>query len=247
MRPARPARCSADARLARTVSSRPMPVLGSKRGTRDSPASTTIRIPSMVRLLSAIEVASTTLRRPAGAGRSAASCCSSGRSPWSAATSTCAERPAAASSSAVRRISPSPGRKASTLPGSSASARLMAAAIARSMRSPGAGRSRCLTATGWTRPWLRTTGAPSSRVATAAASSVADITSTWRSGQSAARASRARASDRSVSSPRSWNSSKTTSPVPGRSGSRCSRRRNSPSVTTSMRVSRETRDSPRTL
>ena len=51
-----------------------MPVRGSKRGTRASPASTTTRTPSMVRLVSAIEVASTTLRRPGGAGAIAASC-----------------------------------------------------------------------------------------------------------------------------------------------------------------------------
>ena len=41
-----------------------MPVRGEKRGTRDSPLSTTTRTPSIVRLVSAMEVASTTLRSP---------------------------------------------------------------------------------------------------------------------------------------------------------------------------------------
>jgi hypothetical protein len=56
-------------------------VAGSKRGTRDQPASTTARTPSIVRLVSAIEVASTTLRRPPASGRSARSCASLGKSP----------------------------------------------------------------------------------------------------------------------------------------------------------------------
>ena len=51
-----------------------MPVAGSYRGSRDRPQSMTTRTPSMVIEVSAIEVASTTLRRPAGAGRIAASC-----------------------------------------------------------------------------------------------------------------------------------------------------------------------------
>ena len=45
-----------------------MPERGEKRGRRIWPASTTMRTPSMVRLVSAMEVASTILRRPAGAG-----------------------------------------------------------------------------------------------------------------------------------------------------------------------------------
>ncbi len=69
MRPARPRRWSAEARETRTVSSRVSPTAGSKRGTRASPESTTTRTPSMVSEVSAIEVASTTLRRPGGARR----------------------------------------------------------------------------------------------------------------------------------------------------------------------------------
>ncbi len=58
-----------------------MPLTGSKRGTRMRPASTTTRIPSMVRLVSAMEVASTTLRRPGGAGSMARSWAALSRSP----------------------------------------------------------------------------------------------------------------------------------------------------------------------
>ncbi|MNN35159.1 hypothetical protein D3C81_1490020 [compost metagenome] len=49
-----------------------MPLPGSKRGTRASPASITTRTPSMVKLVSAMLVASTTLRWPVGTGSMAA-------------------------------------------------------------------------------------------------------------------------------------------------------------------------------
>ena len=81
IRPARPRRWSAEARLTRTVSSRVMPVPGSNRLVRRQPPSITTRTPSMVRLVSATAVASTTLRRPDGAGRIAASCASAGSAP----------------------------------------------------------------------------------------------------------------------------------------------------------------------
>ncbi len=74
VRPARPARWSAEARETRTVSSRVIPVEASKTGSRCRPLSMTMRTPSMVIEVSAIEVASTILRVPAGAGRIAASC-----------------------------------------------------------------------------------------------------------------------------------------------------------------------------
>lgn len=51
-----------------------MPAAGEKRIRRSSPESTTSVTPSMVRLLSATLVASTTLRLPEGVGASAASC-----------------------------------------------------------------------------------------------------------------------------------------------------------------------------
>ena len=53
----------------RWVSRRVMPLPGSKRGTRARPASITTRTPSMVRLVSAMLVASTTLRVPATPAR----------------------------------------------------------------------------------------------------------------------------------------------------------------------------------
>ena len=53
----------------RCVSSRLMPLPGSNTLRRSSPESTTTRTPSIVRLVSAMFVASTTLRRPARAGR----------------------------------------------------------------------------------------------------------------------------------------------------------------------------------
>ena len=96
--------------------SRLMPEFGSKRWRRSSPASTTMRTPSIVRLVSARLVATTTLRCPPAAGRSAASCAAASRSPYSGSTSS--ERSAAARASQHRRISAAPGRKTSTSPGS---------------------------------------------------------------------------------------------------------------------------------
>ena len=81
VRPARPARWSAEARETRKVSSRVRPVDGSNFGRRDQPLSMTMRTPSMVIEVSAIAVASTTLRRPAAAGRIASSCAPPSRPP----------------------------------------------------------------------------------------------------------------------------------------------------------------------
>ena len=58
-----------------------MPLRGEKRGTRIQPVSMTTRMPSMVREDSAMEVASTTLRRPGAAGSTAASCSPRGSAP----------------------------------------------------------------------------------------------------------------------------------------------------------------------
>jgi hypothetical protein len=74
VRPARPARWSAEARDTRTVSSRVMPVDASNTGSRCRPLSITMRTPSMVIEVSAIDVASTILRVPDAAGLIAASC-----------------------------------------------------------------------------------------------------------------------------------------------------------------------------
>ena len=65
---------------------------------------------------------------------------------------------------------------------------------------------------------------------------VADMAITRRSGRSTSRASRVKARPRSVCRCRSWNSSKTTIPTPGREASDCRRRVSIPSVTTSIRV-----------
>ncbi len=58
-----------------------MPERGEKRGRRIWPLSITMRTPSMVRLVSAIEVESTTLRRPGGEGSIARSWSAGERSP----------------------------------------------------------------------------------------------------------------------------------------------------------------------
>ena len=81
----------------RTVSRRLMPVDGSKRERRASPESTTMRTPSIVRLVSAMFVASTTLRSLRVAGRSAASCSAADRSPKSGSTRTPRGRPPSSS------------------------------------------------------------------------------------------------------------------------------------------------------
>ena len=72
------------------------PGAGVERGRAGQPPSTTTRTPSTVRLVSAMSVASTTWRRPGGAGASAASCSPAGRAPYSGWTST-SGRPTAAS------------------------------------------------------------------------------------------------------------------------------------------------------
>ncbi len=79
--------------------------------------------------------------------------------------------------------------------------------------------------------------------ATPAPSRVADITSRRRSSRSTAWLSRAKARPRSASRLRSWNSSKSTPATPSSPGSSRIMRVKTPSVTTSMRVRAETRDS----
>ena len=74
VRPARPARCTAPARETRSVTRRVRPLAGSNRASRARPQSTTMRTPSIVNEVSAMAVASTTLRRPGGDGARAASC-----------------------------------------------------------------------------------------------------------------------------------------------------------------------------
>ena len=213
------------------------PLRASWRGRRTSPPSTTIRTPSTVRLDSAMSVASTTRRRPAGDGARARSCSSGRRLPCSGRTST--SRGRSASNPPTRRMAAAPGRNTSTSPLSSRTASCTTAATASKGRTRGPG-GRQRMSTGWVRPGLVTTGAgpavPPSRTASRVASSVADMASNRRSGRRPSRASRASASARSVCRCRSWTSSKTTSAVPGRLGSAWSRRVRIPSVTTSIRV-----------
>ena len=75
-----------------------------------------------------------------------------------------------------------------------------------------------------------------SNAATRAPSMVADITRIFRSSRRPCCASRASARPRSASSERSWNSSNSTAAMPLSSGSSRISRVNTPSVTTSMRV-----------
>ena len=165
-----------------------------------------------------MSVASTTRRRPGGDGASAWSCSSSASAPASRCTSTPGPR---SSCSAIRLISPMPGRNTSTSPSSSRSARRTAeptAASRRSSRDRGSQR----TSTGNVRPALSTIGAgtPSiaSRRANSAVSAVADIARMRRSGRSVAAASSVNARPRSVVRLRSWTSSKITAADAGQLG-----------------------------
>ena len=81
-----------------------------------------------------------------------------------------------------------------------------------------------------------TTGASPSSRATRAPSRVADMTRRRRSSRSPPWASSASARPRSASRQRSWNSSKSTAATPSSAGSSRIMRVNTPSVTTSMRV-----------
>ena len=200
--PARPARCVIEAWLARTVSNRDNPSAGSNRGRRAKPASTTMRTPSIVKLVSAIEVANTTLRRPAGEGAIAASWSAGPIAPYSGRISTLGSPMLARKTSAVRSISRTPGKNTSALPRSALSALRTAAATSSSTRAATA-RGRYTCATGNIRPSLTITGASPSNAAIRAASKVADITTSFRSGRSAPCVSRANANPRSPSRLRS--------------------------------------------
>ena len=167
-----------------------------------------------------MEVASTTLRRPGRRGRDGAVLVARVEGAVERARSRRSGRAAARRRrSAVRRISPWPGRKTSRLPVSSASARstarttlvlqaqaLVAAEVA------GLDREHA-------RPWLSITGAsPSS--ARDRARRRGSPTSPGCAGPRAAApwASRARARPRSASRLRSWNSSKITPATPSSAG-----------------------------
>ena len=197
----------------------------------------------MVSEVSAIEVASTTLR-PVLAGAIAARCALKSIAPNSGASvQSAGSRPVSALS--TRRISPSPGRNTSADPGAVSSACNTRSATACSNRCLPTGRSSQWGVTGKLRPSEVTTGA-CIRAATGAASSVADMATINRSSRNASATSRQSARPRSAFRDLSWNSSKITAPTPGRSGSSCSMRVRMPSVTTSIRVDLLTALAPRT-
>ena len=89
---------------------------------------------------------------------------------------------------------------------------------------------------------LSMTGASPRSAATRAPSMVADITRRRRSSRKAICTSWASAKPRSASSERSWNSSNSTAATPSSVGSSRMSRVKMPSVTTSIRVLRETLD-----
>ena len=198
VRPARPALCAAPARETRSVTSRVRPLAGSKRASRARPQSTTSRTPSMVSEVSAMDVASTTLRCPAGAGAMAASCSRAERLPYSGHSATSAA--SLPSSKSVRwRISPAPGKKASRLPWSVCIKCVITSAMCRHSRGPAPACAAppticparsvggmCRICTGYTLPSQSTEGQPPKSSATAVTSSVADMTISRRSGRSAA-------------------------------------------------------------
>ena len=222
------------------VCRREKPLLGSKRGSRASPLSTTTRTPGNVTEDSATLVASTMRRRPSGSGASASVCCSSGNSPCSGSkrTSPAATAGSVASARRASPISRWPGRNTSRSPGSCASA---CSTQRRNCGSRPSSRraGKYATDTGYERPSDDSRGA-SIRAASAAPSSVADITSSRRSGRSCACTSSARARPRSPARWRSWNSSKTMAATLSRVGSSWIIRVRMPSVSTSMRVAAET-------
>ena len=153
-----------------------MALAGSKRGTRSSPASTTTRTPSMVRLVSAILVASTTLRLPAGAGSMAARWAAKSNSPCNGQSKMSVRSlNACCNCSCTRRISAWPGRNTNTLPDSSLSACSTVVTARGSIKSPGIkGRLQCI-CTSNIRPALLTTGALPSKADRRSPSRVADI------------------------------------------------------------------------
>ena len=243
-RPARPRRWSASARDTGSVTSRLIPDPGSNRARRARPQSTTTRMSSIVSDVSAIDVASTSLR-PVAAGAMAARCALNGIDPCSG-HSTTSSGSAGVRAAATRDISPAPGRNTSTPPAVSSSARRTRPAHCVTNRvSFGGGVSSQRVSTGNACPSERTVGAPPISAATGAVSSVADIARRIRSSRSAPRTSSASASPRSALSERSWNSSKITAPMPPSPGSNWIMRVRMPSVTTSIWVEPDTLLSPR--
>ena len=201
----------------RDSSSRSRPVLASRDSTRASPVSTTAVTPGIVSDVSATFVAR--MMRRLGPGFSAASCFSGGRSPYNSTSSAFCEAAKPASASAVRRISPTPGKKQSTSPAVSCQIRgtpqatscAVAAAVlgngvtrrSAPISSPTSIGVRYRTSTGYDRPVLSSVAAPPSQATSGAGSSVADMTTSRRSGRTLSRTRRHIASARSLASERS--------------------------------------------
>ena len=123
------------------------------------------------------------------------------------------------SRSAVRSISATPGRKASTPPSLLAQRRADRARRPRPRSAPRLRGRDGAASSGWLRPSLSITGASPISAAKRAPSSVADIATSRRSGRNAACASSASARPKSLSRLRSWTSSNSTADTPASSGS----------------------------
>ena len=162
--------------------------------------------------------------------------------------SQCLSEVAASSCSRQRSISPTPGKNTSTVGGAVplatepgalfTNARPCSSMALSTVRLRGSSLrgGRWCVSTGYDLPSLVTTAASGRRLRRSPRSRVADIRSSRRSGRRTAWTSRTKARPRSLSRPRSWNSSKITQLTPGSSGLTCSRRRKRPAVTTSRRV-----------
>ncbi len=144
----------------------------------------------------------------------------------------------------MRRISAAPGRKASSEPALARVARRIASASCGSIGR--ASRPRYLVSTGNERPSAAITGAASRSLATRAPSIVADMTRSRKSSRRPFCTSRAKASPRSASSERSWNSSNRTAATFSSIGSSRISRVKMPSVTISIWVRREVFEPKRT-
>ncbi|MNJ33036.1 hypothetical protein D3C77_277150 [compost metagenome] len=216
-----------------------MPVRGENSAVRRRPLSITTVTPSIVRLDSAIDVASTTLRLPVGAAAIARCCCCAGSAPYSGVTSTPLGT-VGASARSTRRISFAPGKKTSKLPSWRSSALRTARVTVCSKGAWLAGASAYLVSTGYARPWLRITAAPPNSVTSGSAFNVADMTSSRKSLRSSSWLCSANANPISPCKFRSWNSSKIMSPTPIKAGSCWSIRVRMPSVTTVILVRPDT-------
>ena len=205
-----------------------------------------MRTPSMVSEVSAIEVASTTLRWPLGAGAMARSCTAASSAPNSGTISIASVMDPFAEKilGAADFRGPRQERQHRARDRRAAPSRSHPPSAAPAAHRP-CGRDSGFR-TGKARPSLDMTGASPSSFATRAPSSVADITRMRRSSRRPTCASRASASPRSASSERSWNSSNSTAATPDSSGSSRICREKMPSVTTSILVARETLEPKRT-